>query len=853
MNIPFRMLIAVLALFALGILSGRPALSQFPRPVVGVYPAPSGVTLSQQYFVKIVQYGVELESPVYQTQNPAFAPGCEPNCPTSSSPLEKTTAWTSFSTTGTVTVQVTNKTPFKSVRILPSRSGIVPIVPTVSGDVVSFAMSDAGQLQVSVEFCYSTTSPCDGAHTDITNPLLVFANPPFADPLQGRPRSEVLFAPPGGPVPPLADGQTLLYFGPGLYDLTAVPTTPYVLGSNVTVFLAGGAYVRGMFSIAAKSSGTTIEGPGILSGENVPQSSCLATSTCPKMIEGADITGKVTIAGITIVNAPYYNIALSGQGNTASNIKVISWLANTDGITVAGNDADPAASVVRNSFFKVGDDAIKLYSSNLTVSGCTLWQLDNAAPFEMGVNLWNDVKNVTVENSDVIRTEWTYPNRSNAVVSAAFGNASANQYKFNNIRVENSILAGNSVFQLFKIAVIPNGYTKPGHDTLGTISDLTFSDIQVSDTPTLPNLFQGFDRQSQVKKVMFSNVTVAGQALPQPTPNLNANRNFSIGGTVFTSLLWRSTTLPANFQIGLFSGANGGLPSMIDVTDTPLTAAFNLQLIGDFYGTGSASVLVQHGPATGPSQFYLWQNPMQTDPVYSPVVWPVVPTSEVAGIGDFNGDGCTDILVWNASAQTGTILMMNGPQIIDQLAVKPTTPSSWSVAGVGDIDQNGYSDLIFRDTNGNVEIQTFGVNGFVGSADIAASSFTYSSTANYNTTSPPTSGNFDQTWTVAGVGDFRGIGYASILWTNATTNEVGVTDFAFSSPKVSSGSVFAKLSAGQQIVALGDFNGDDTTDMLLAVGNSNSPLTIWYSEYNGGALYKPGPTFSPSSGYVLQP
>ena len=66
-----------------------------------------------------------------------------------------------------------------------------------------------------------------------------------------------------------------------------------------------------------------------------------------------------------------------------------------------------------------------------------------------------------------------------------------------------------------------------------------------------------------------------------------------------------------------------------------------------------------------------------------------------------------------------------------------------------------------------------------------------------------------------------------------------------------SGSVFAQLK-GQQIAALGDFNGDGATDMLLS-NSTNSQLAIWYSNYNGGALYKVGPIFTPPSGYVLQP
>jgi hypothetical protein len=183
----------------------------------------------------------------------------------------------------------------------------------------------------------------------------------------------------------------------------------------------------------------------------------------------------------------------------------------------------------------------------------------------------------------------------------------------------------------------------------------------------------------------------------------------------------------------------------------------------------------------------------------------------------------------------------------------PTSPSSsgWSVAGVGDIDQNGYSDIVLRDSLGNVEILPFTASARqLSGTPIAATSFFYSSTANYNGQHPPVKGTFDSTWTVAGVGDFWGNGYAGILWTNEA-GQVGITAFQFDSLKVMSGSVFAQLK-GQKITALGDFNGDGATDMLLN-NSSNSQLAIWYSNYNGGALYKEGPVFTPPWGYVLQP
>ena len=40
-------------------------------------------------------------------------------------------------------------------------------------------------------------------------------------------------------------------------------------------------------------------------------------------------------------------------------------------------------------------------------------------------------------------------------------------------------------------------------------------------------------------------------------------------------------------------------------------------------------------------------------------------------------------------------------------------------------------------------------------------------------------------------------------------------------------------------------------DLLLVDSSGNQ--TIWYLQYNSGALYLPGPTLSPQSGYTLVP
>ena len=88
------------------------------------------------------------------------------------------------------------------------------------------------------------------------------------------------------------------------------------------------------------------------------------------------------VEGITAVNAPTYVFNLNsfwttGCGDHAGSravvrrVKGIGWHYTSDGV-FTGRD-----SLIEDSFFKVNDDAIKVFLSNTLVQRCTVWQLNN--------------------------------------------------------------------------------------------------------------------------------------------------------------------------------------------------------------------------------------------------------------------------------------------------------------------------------------------------------------------------------------------------------------------------------------------------------------------------------------------
>ncbi len=74
----------------------------------------------------------------------------------------------------------------------------------------------------------------------------------------------------------------------------------------------------------------------------------------------------------------------------------------------------------------------------------------------------------------------------------------------------------------------------------------------------------------------------------------------------------------------------------------------------------------------------------------------------MVGIGDFNGDGKSDI-VWRDGSGNTAIWLMNGASV-SSAAGLGTVPITWSIAQTGDYNGDGKSDLLWRDTSGNTSV-----------------------------------------------------------------------------------------------------------------------------------------------------
>lgn len=368
----------------------------------------------------------------------------------------KANSWVSFAFDGEVKIRVRSKlNNIDFAQILPRNRTIK--VDIINTSTVEFTIKKAGQY--SLEFQ-------QGKFIDY--PLFIFADAlPLKVPAQ----------------------DSVVYFGKGIHEIG----NNYELKSGQTVYLAPGAYVKGIFT-ANNAKDITITGQGILSGENYAARSenhLISMRNCDNVL----------VEGITIVNAPRYCVSINGNNQVCRNLKMMGWWFSTDGIGIGTN------SLIENCFFKVNDDAIKLYRTNTKAQNCVIWQMENGAPFQIGWNMTGLNSNFEVKNIDIIRVENQWDNPNEAVIDAIHGSEGIMEnYLFEDIRID------NCDFRLIHLMTKPNRFGKWNPEK-GELRNFIFRNIECYTQPTMKNIIRGYDKKHPVKNILFENLKINGKLI----------------------------------------------------------------------------------------------------------------------------------------------------------------------------------------------------------------------------------------------------------------------------------------------------------------------------------------------------
>ncbi len=358
-------------------------------------------------------------------------------------------------------------------------------------------------------------------------------------------------------------------------------------------------------------------------------------------------------------------------------------------------------------------------------------------------------------------------------------------------------------------------------------------------------------------------------------------------------------------------------------TTTP-SGDFGLSLAGtgDVNGDGFADVLVS---APGAATAYLYLGSATGLPA-APTLSLTSPTgasgdnfgSSVAGAGDVNGDGFGDVLIGadQTSQGRGTVYLYLGSAAGLRTAPAATLPSpdglldgrfGGSVAGAGDVNSDGYADIVvgttFRstvffylgsaaglpttptatlpspvpgttffgislngagDVNGDgfadVLVGAVGANTNQGAAYLFLGSATGLPTTPATTFAHPAPTGSDQFGlSVAGAGDVNGDGFADVLiGANGTDGSRGAA-FVYlgsaaglpttpavrlSNPDNGAGGEFGAAVAG-----LGDVNGDGYADVVVGARRAADVrgAAYFYLGGSGGLATTPSPLFDPAA------
>ena len=494
---------------------------------VEVYAQPgtsTGVLESSKYQVKVMQSGVEHTSYVNRSiNNHTRRVGAnQPEVLLSDAERETqfrtdSNHWTSFSFEGSVSVEVMlpSRVALSQVSILPSSRNISA---TIDANVLSFDLDQPGNFYVQV----------DG---EAREPLFIFAN---SMPAQ-RPNllDDNVFT--GSQIlanPSLLDENRLqtIYFGPGVHtisepvfngngvvlgpesDAARFPSLP----SNTMVYIDGGAYIKGLFHVKDRVENVHFVGRGVLSGVDYPHQNATWTTHMFEYEGFGNRSSNIGIEGVTIVDTPKTCVTARNGPIAIDNVKCLSWHANSDAIATG-----PGSSVT-NSFFKVYDDVIKLFHSDITVDNIAIWHQQTGSAFQLSWNLTTDVSNVNVSNIDVIavdRRQGTvfqtggaasdFPNgsRSNGPINNALINMrNLDGATLSNIRFD-SVRYDAQPFQLMQLQLRDH---RPGFTSgNGNLSDLVVRNLQLPMQPMVESYWLD-NGVGSIENIEVSNLTIQG-------------------------------------------------------------------------------------------------------------------------------------------------------------------------------------------------------------------------------------------------------------------------------------------------------------------------------------------------------
>lgn len=290
-------------------------------------------------------------------------------------------------------------------------------------------------------------------------------------------------------------------------------------------------------------------------------------------------------------------------------------------------------------------------------------------------------------------------------------------------------------------------------------------------------------------------------------------------GNGSSDILWRNDS---GYLTDWLSTANGGFVSNnINAGSGAVDNNWKIAGVGDFNGDGHSDILWQNSTTGAVTEWLGTSNGGFTSNQAIAGSNGLGSGWQIAGVGDFNGDGISDVLWRNTTTGyvTEWLGTSNGSFVTNNAAGTGAAGTGWQIVGTGDFNGDGISDILWRNTATGYLTEWLGTN---------SGSFAPNSGAG--------TGAADNSWQIVGTGDFNGDGISDILWRNTTSGYVtewlGTSSGSFT-PNPSAGTGAA--DPGWQIVGIGDFNADGHSDILWR-NTTTGYVTEWLGTTNGSFI-----------------
>ncbi|MBQ6658118.1 MAG: alginate lyase family protein [Prevotella sp.] len=431
---------------------------------VFTYPAPKGAPLKHDYDVYIQPRGQKEWTKIDTYM-------ARVNAPIGDNKHQRSEiSYAFFDFTGDVFVRVVCKNKkYKTARIRPDYRGTIAQVENDS--VVKFLLFQPEN--VSVEF--------DG---NITDNLLLFTSKPPVSKEEAEQQAK-------------KEQRNFVYYAPGYYaDKTiAVP-------SNTTVYLAGGSYFTGTFTIE-DAENVSILGRGIARPADG--------------YEGCHVhrSKNILIDGMILNTCPIGE----SDGVTLHDVRSISHPQWGDGLNVFAS-----SNVLYDRVFcRNSDDCTTVYATrkgftgsakNIRMTNSTLWA-DVAHPIMIGLHgnpeVGDSIVNLKYDNIDIICHSEPQVEYQGCMTINCGDNNYVKDVVFDNIRVEQ--IHQGSLLQV-RVGWNSKYCTAPG----GGIENVVFRHIRYYGAQPYMSVITGYDEQHQVKNVTFEGLKINGKVISDDMP-----------------------------------------------------------------------------------------------------------------------------------------------------------------------------------------------------------------------------------------------------------------------------------------------------------------------------------------------